>query len=249
MPRPSFESPRPSKAELSAQEHLDNISFEFEGRLRKNLNAAELSGEGLYPWGEYTRRSEKILKASVPKEKQATPDLSSKTILMALSAKEALPENAADRAALLKRFKDGHTSRSWSRALIALSAYERWAEVLTSQEKFFAAAKTAAFHDWHDAIDFDNLNLPRRDMVHPKKPQVDDLFKYDHLIDEVVDEFVLRGWNIPTTPDNKLDIESLMNRAYQEDLIPETTYQKFENDMAGYFEDELKKKNTTKKQL
>jgi hypothetical protein len=83
----------------------------------------------------------------------------------------------------------------------------------------------------------------------PEKPQVDDLFKYDHLIDEVVDAFVLRGWHVPTTKDNKLDIESLMNRAYQENLLPEATYQKFENDMAGYFEDELRKKNTIKKQL
>ncbi len=242
MPHPSFESPRPPKAELSTQEHLEKISSEFENRLRKNLDAAELSGEGLYPWGEYTRRSEKILKTSVPQEQQATPDLSSKTILMALSAKEALPENPADRAALLKKFKDGHTGSFWSRALIALSAYERWAEVLTSQEKFFTAAKTAAFHDWHDAIDFDNLKLPRRDMTDQKKPEVYDLFKYDHLIDEVVDTFVERGWNVPITPDNKLDIESLMNRAYQENILPEQTYASFEKNMEQYFRSERNKK-------
>ena len=149
----------------------------------------------------------------------------------------------------MAKYKNGHTGNFGDRVLIALSAYQELAPLLEHSQPYIDAAKTAAFHDWHDAIDFDSLKLPRRDMDHPKKPQVDDLFKYDHLIDEVVDAFVQRGWNVPTTPDNKLDIEGLINRAYQEDLIPEATYQKFENDMANYFEDELRKKNAIKKQL
>lgn len=251
MPHRSFESfsPRPTETEIDAQEKLDNAVFAFEDRLHTNLDAAEMSGDGLYPWGEYVRRSDELLKKTVPEQDHKNVTLTPKNLLVALAARDALAADPDYHEAILAKFKKGHTGNFGDRILIALSAYQELATLLDQKQSAIEAAKAAAFHDWHDAVDFDNLKLPRREMMHPKKPQVDDLFKYDQLIDQVVDAFVLHEWKVPTTPDNKLDLESLMNRAYQENLIPEATYQKFENDMAGYFEDELNKKNTTKKQL
>ncbi len=250
MPRPSFESrPRPTEAEIDVQEKLDDAVFAFEDRVHAYLDAAEMPGDGLYPWGEYVRRSGELLKKSLPEKDRKSITLAPKNLLVALAARDALAADPDYREAILAKFKNGHTGNFGDRVLIALRAYQELATLLDQKQNAIEAAKAAAFHDWHDAVNFDNLKLPRREIMHPKKPQVDDLFKYDQLIDQVVDAFVLHEWKVPTTPDNKLDLERLMNRAYQENLIPEATYQKFDNDMAGYFEDELRKKNAIKKQL
>ena len=102
-PRRPPESLSPSTEEkIVTREREDEIVFAFETRLRVNLNAAEMSGDGTYAWAEFTRRAEKILRKNVPHDQQATLDLSKKTIQMALCAQEALPKDASERDALIK---------------------------------------------------------------------------------------------------------------------------------------------------
>jgi hypothetical protein len=209
---------------------------------RAGLDAAELEGKDLFHWQEYRRLSTLVLeKTTLPKE-HAKTNIDSRDLYLALLINDALPTDPKDRNAILTRYQEGRTGNFGDRILIAFAAYRRLADFLAVKKQCITAAKTAAFHDWYDAIDFDNLKLPRHKMANPKKPEVYNLFKYSNLIAEVIDTFVLHGWNVPITPDNKLDIEGLMNRAYQEDLIPEATYQKFDNDMAGYFESTKKHK-------
>lgn len=237
MHRHSFESrPRPTKAELDAQEKLDNAVFAFEDRLREALDQAETYGDQRYAWGQYVRRTEKLLAKTMAKEQRASTKIASENLKMALAAQEALSGDPENRAAILAKFKEGRAGSLWDRALIALSAYENVAPLLAEKERFLEAAKTISFHDWHDAVNFDNLKLPRE--FSGPEVRADDLFKYNHLVDKTVESFAEHGFTVPLTADNKLDIENLMERAYQESLIPEKNYMAFERDMAPYFKSE-----------
>lgn len=227
--------PSHSEAELDAQEKLDEAIFAFEDRLRSALDSIEFSGEDRYSWGQYINFSEKALLKDLPQTVREKPIFSRQTITLALATREALAANPADRALIIKTFQTGKTRFFGDRALIALDAYTDLAEIIAKKESYIEAAKTAGFHDWHDAIDFDNEKLP----------QPDGLFKFTHLVNTAVNRYVEKGLQVPVGTDGKLDVEELMNRAYQEGLIPENNYTKFEVEMAPYFSSERNKKKTT----
>lgn len=241
------------------KKHFEKLIFEFEKKLRFNLTASE-GGEGgrevpaekkvpneRFAWGMYATYVGDVLKSTIPKDAHNAFNLEPKTLTAALAAYEALPENPDDRAMILEQFKNGNTSGSWDRSLIALSVLSSWEQTIAEKTPQIIAAKSAAFHDWHDTIDFDNLKLPRED--DPSDPQPDELFKYTELVQETVEKCIAKGLEIPLLSNGKLDLERLMYRAYQEKLIPKETYIKhFQKDMQEYFIDEAKKRRNKIKQ-
>lgn len=229
------------------KERFEKLIFEFEKKLRYNLAAAEGGQNGRevskknevpnqrFEWGMYVTYVTDILQEATKTDKQLPLDIEPKMLTIALAAYEALPKEPADRSLILKNYTS-YTRSFADRSLIALSSLSTWEKIIYEKNPQITAAKSAAFHDWHDSVNFDN----------PKLPQPDGLFKYTALVQRIVREFIKRGFEMPISDSDTLDLEEMMHQAYQKEILPEANYDSFQRIMTPYFEDERSKQKNQK---